>query len=376
MITRPRVGTAAVLAGVALFGATPARAQIAISTDATRASVHYEGYQRSSVWVLAPVVRFERPTLTLAARGNFSLFESGNRSTDLVFAASLYPPSQRSWRPEISASAGVSRYLANTTAYGSASLRAHRIARAAGVWVGATATAVTGSTDILSGVRTEAGGWAREGPLTMSIAGALTSIAETDYFDLGIQARYTRGWLEVAGATGARAGGATLGPRDWADLSATLWLTRRLALVAGHGSYPSDPTQLSPGGRYTAISMRIATRPPAFREALARATGYPVPAIARPVVAGFEARRERDGRTRIRIRAADAQRVEIMGTFTDWEPVALERERGDRWEIVLPLERGTHHINVRVDGGEWGVPPGIGVAPDDFGGVVGLLVIA
>jgi len=43
---------------------------------------------------------------------------------------------------------------------------------------------------------------------------------------------------------------------------------------------------------------------------------------------------------------------------------------------VLPLERGTHQFNVRVDGGSWGVPPGIGTAPDDFGGVVGLLVIA
>ena len=377
MLTRPWSGIATVLAGVALLGATPARAQVTLSADATRATVHYDGYQRSPVWLLSPVVRLEQPLITLVGRGNFSFFPSGNESTDLVLAASLYPPSRRSWRAEISGSAGVSRYLAINTGYGSFGVRAHRITRsAAGIWLGASTSAVTGSTEVIAGRRGEAGMWARGGPLTVGVIGSLSDVAGTRYADASLQGRYTRGWLELSGGAGTRGGDETLGLRTWGDLSATLWLTRRLAVVVGHGSYPSDPSQLSPGGQYTAFSMRVATRPPALRDALTRTMGYPAPAIVRPVVAGFEVDRRRDGRTRIRIRAADARIVEIMGDFTDWTPVALQRARGDRWEIVLPLERGTYQLNVRVDGGPWGVPPGIGTASDDFGGVVGLLIIA
>jgi 1,4-alpha-glucan branching enzyme len=76
------------------------------------------------------------------------------------------------------------------------------------------------------------------------------------------------------------------------------------------------------------------------------------------------------------VRAPGAGRVELVGDFTDWDPLALQRTRGDTWEITLPLASGTHRLNVRVDGGEWGVPPGISAAPDEFGGVVGLLLIS
>lgn len=364
------------LAGAALMNAAPARAQATLSIDATRATVHYDGYLRSPVWLLSPVVRVERPLLTLVGRGRFALFQSGNQSTDVVLAASMFLPSARSWRAEISGTGGLARYLATNTGYGSLGVRAHRMARSAGIWAGASTTAVTASIDVIGGARGELGGWSRRGPLTMSIVGSLNAVAEIRYFDTGVQARYTHGWLELAGGAGSRGGDETLGLRAWGDLTATIWLTRRLALVAGHGSYPSDPSQLAPGGQYTALSMRVATRPPALREALSRTMGYPTPSIVRPVVAGFDVQRRRDGRTRIRIRAADARTVELSGTFTDWEPLALERGRGDHWEIVLPMERGTHQFNVRVDGGTWGVPPGIGTVPDDFGGVVGLLVIA
>ena len=377
MPTRPRIDIGIVLTGVALLGAAPVRAQVSVSSDATWATVHYDGYQRSPVVLLSPVVRLERPTLTLAGRGNFSRFASGNLSTDLLLAGSLYPRAAGPWRAEILGSGGISRYLDANTGYGTLGVRAHRMARSAGIWFGGSGSAVSGSIDVIRSVRGELGGWARVGPLTMSAATMVNSVQEARYVDTGIQTRYTRGWLELAGGAGTRGGDETLGLRSWGDLSATLWLSRRLAVVVGHGAYPSDPTQLSPGGRYTALSLRFATRPPAFREALSRTIGYPTTRpLVRPVVAGFEVDRQRDGRTRIRVRAADATSVELMGTFTDWTPVSLARTRGDRWEIVLDLPRGTHQLNVRVDGGEWGVPPGVGTAPDDFGGVVGLLVIA
>ena len=63
-----------------------------------------------------------------------------------------------------------------------------------------------------------------------------------------------------------------------------------------------------------------------------------------------------------------------MGDFTDWEPVALRRADG-RWTLELALAPGVHRLNVRVDGGEWRVPPSLTGVDDGFGGRVGLLVV-
>jgi hypothetical protein len=210
----------------------------------------------------------------------------------------------------------------------------------------------------------------------MSVSAIATAIRDVDYIDTGLHLRWSRELLELSASAGARTGDETGGARRWGDISATAWLTRNVALVVGHGAYPSDITQLSPGGRYTALSIRLATRPPVLRDALARSVRYPTPSLIRPVVATFEFRKLGEGRVRMRVRAPGAGAVEIAGDFTDWEPLPLERLRGDSWEITLPLSRGTHRVNIRVNGGEWGVPPGVGAASDDFGGVVGLLVIS
>ena len=202
------------------------------------------------------------------------------------------------------------------------------------------------------------------------------------YYDGGLHARWERDWLQLAASAGARGDkvvGANrlsdLSATRWGDLSATMWVSRRLAIVFGHGAYPADFAQLAPGGRYTTLSMRIATRPPALRDALARSIRLPTQSLVRPVVASFDAKRIRDGTVRIRVRAPGASSVELVGDFSDWDPLLLERTVGDTWQIVLPLASGTHRLNIRVDGGAWGVPPGIGTRVDEFGDVVGLLLI-
>jgi len=47
----------------------------------------------------------------------------------------------------------------------------------------------------------------------------------------------------------------------------------------------------------------------------------------------------------------------------------------DWWSVTLPLKRGNYQMNVRVNGGQWLVPPGLLSMVDEFGGTVGLLVI-
>ena len=75
------------------------------------------------------------------------------------------------------------------------------------------------------------------------------------------------------------------------------------------------------------------------------------------------------------IRAPLAERVEIMASFTDWEPQLLQRAADGTWRLRWRLPVGVHRLNVRLDGGAWVAPAGTTPMPDDFGGQVGVFVI-
>jgi hypothetical protein len=360
----------------ALVSAVPLRAQVSLSADATAATVRYDGFLRSGVLLFTPIARIDRPQFSLTGRGTFSLFESGNHSTDLIVAGSFFTPRVDRWQGELTADGGISRYLQSNTGYGSVGVRLHGAGTRTGFWTGVSRVSVTGGADLIGSTRGEIGAWTRSGGFALSGGLSGTNVRDVSYVDGGIHARWERDWLQLTGSAGTRAGNQHGGAHHWGDLSATLWMTRRLAVVLGHGVYPVDLAQLAPGGRYSAISMRIATRPPALRDALARTVRYPPPSLVRPVVASFDVKRNRDGTVRLRVRAPGAGHVEIAGDFTDWDALALERTIGDSWQIVLPLASGTHRFNIRVNGAEWGVPPGVGTVQDEFGGVVGLLLIA
>jgi hypothetical protein len=64
-----------------------------------------------------------------------------------------------------------------------------------------------------------------------------------------------------------------------------------------------------------------------------------------------------------------------MGDFTDWKAQPLIALGDGRWTFPDALTSGVHHLNVRFDGGPWGVPSGISAVDDGFGGRVGLLVV-
>ncbi len=55
-----------------------------------------------------------------------------------------------------------------------------------------------------------------------------------------------------------------------------------------------------------------------------------------------------------RVDVGDAQRVEVLGDFSGWEPQAMARS-GRAWILEIPLTTGTYHFGFLVDG-EWFVP--------------------
>ncbi|MFO8172907.1 MAG: glycogen-binding domain-containing protein [Longimicrobiales bacterium] len=60
-------------------------------------------------------------------------------------------------------------------------------------------------------------------------------------------------------------------------------------------------------------------------------------------------------RVRIHVRPPrETEEVQVLGDFTLWEPVSMERD-GDRWVVEMRISEGVHHFGFLADG-EWYVP--------------------
>jgi hypothetical protein len=164
--------------------------------------------------------------------------------------------------------------------------------------------------------------------------------------------------------------------RAWASASAVVWMTPRIGLVLAGGNYPVDPTQGFPGGRFASLSLRLTQRPHSSPISVESAPSVSLPNVnAAPTVAGFTTQRAAGDGVTVRVDAPGARTVEINGDFTNWIPVKLVPAGGGWWASTLPLKRGKYQMNLRVNGGDWTVPPGLLSMMDEFGGTVGLLVV-
>jgi hypothetical protein len=165
---------------------------------------------------------------------------------------------------------------------------------------------------------------------------------------------------------------------SWASLSATRSISNRLALSFSGGSYPIDPTQGFPGGRFASLALRIMTARRAASPSTPRQEGVAPPTSADASgIASFNASRDRQGLLTLTVIAPGAERVEINSDFTNWASMPLARDPSsvETWTTRLPVGPGKYQINIRINGGKWLVPPGILSMVDEFGGTVGLLVV-
>ena len=77
---------------------------------------------------------------------------------------------------------------------------------------------------------------------------------------------------------------------------------------------------------------------------------------------------------RFRVEDIRAQRVEVLGDFSGWEPQAMS-EDGRAWVLEIPLASGTYHFGFLVDG-EWFVPERApGQVSDDWGQMNATIVV-
>jgi len=369
----------ALAAVCAAAGAEPCAAQVEAGLDMAASVVKYDGYLTSGAAALTPSVAWRSPSATLAARGTFLVFESGNTSVQGVLSAGAFSPAVGRLRVEATAEAGASSYASFARfSHGLARLRAHVLGSRWGLWAGPLAGTIWRGSGPRAASGVAAGWWWRAPIGALQLSWTRLAVGDTAYSDLEGRARWRRGAFDVEASGGVRVASRGGGSGVYGDISAAMRLTAWMGLLVAAGTYPSDPVRGSIPGRYVTMGLRLAPPPP-LRVAVVPQIAPPSAPGAGESAARLEGARvtveQLDGLPILVVHVTGPRRVEVMGDFTDWQPVALAAAGQGRFQYALSLPAGMLRFNLRLDGGPWGVPAGAGVAPDEFGGTVGVLVV-
>lgn len=150
-------------------------------------------------------------------------------------------------------------------------------------------------------------------------------------------------------------------PRDLVERVMTrLPAQRRGRFVALREWLPAPRQWLVPamaGAALVALALAVATRSPT-----------PSAPEAEVVAVHFE------------LHAPGAHRVELVGTFNDWQPGKIRLEGPDasgHWETTVSLPEGRYEYQFLVDGKQWITDPGAAVLrPDGFGKLNAVLSVS
>jgi Glycogen recognition site of AMP-activated protein kinase len=369
-----------------LFVARAASAQrIEGSLDLGGAALRYADTLSTRAANITPHLTASWPTAFLDAAGTYSQFTSGGWSTQGSLSASRFVLTRFGLFGEVSGFAGGSTHNDGTrTGEVIVNTRAHFPRSGSELFFGIGAGRTWDGVERRNLVVTEAGASIGSGSTSALFTVSPTMVGDSiKYADSQASVSWTREAVDLAAVVGFRVGDqlTTLGghARAWGNVSAGYRITPRFGVVAAGGSYPVDPTQGFPGGKFVSFSLRLtrATRqsPPSASDDGPVLQARDVAPAGSMVPTGFAAKRERGGALTLRVNAPGAKAVEISGDFTNWTPLQLVRAEKSWWVVSLPITRGNYQMNVRVDGGRWVVPPGLLSMVDEFGGAVGLLVV-
>jgi len=155
-------------------------------------------------------------------------------------------------------------------------------------------------------------------------------------------------------------------PRKWLRGDAALNVVSGLSLVAAAGSSAPDLFGAPENHKGQAtLGIRLNPSWSASRIAGGREGDSPEWRVVE----------EKEGWYTLEVRARDASLVEITTDASGWVPTALVRMAHDRWRIRMRLQPGIYHVNLRIDGGPWIVPPGAPTVPDEWLGSTGVLIV-
>ena len=374
-ILRSRIATAALMVcGWASSGA----AQTAVHFDLGGAQARYGDSASMNSGTLGAMATALSPNATFSAAVAASAAAQSSWTGFGAATGSVFSPSFGASRGELHAGGSGSTYGSGpASAQLLGGLRIHLARATAGAWIGAGAGRVKDPIGWRGTTVGELGAWGQAGPAVVQAAVIPVRIAGgLNYTDAEGTIRFAGERLEIAGVAGVRTviAGFTESASPWGAVNATAWILRSVGITASAGNYPMDPGQDLPAARYVTLGVRIAPKRTRVTTPVLAADVLALSAIeSAPAMTVSPA----DGATRtIFFRAASAERVELMGDFTDWVPVPMQRGTAPGvWSVALPVSSGVHQINVRIDGGAWTVPAGLTPVRDELGGSVGILLV-
>ena len=357
--------------------------RVSSSLDVGGAAMRYADSVNSNGGSVSPAVAFEWPRATLGGAATFSHFASG-WSSQGALNGSMFSRGVGPLVGEFAATAGGSAHQDGTrTGQALGNIRGHFMAEHVGAWLGGGTGQTWDGFVWRNIVATELGAWVKGWDATFVASAVPTSVADSiRYTDSQLSAHWMRPGLNFelgaeigtrAGATGAIIGGSG---RHWGSIAVTQWFAPKVGLIVSGGTYPIDLTQGFPGGRFLTVSVRFRTAPPREKADPRGSSGSVSSdgAASEPSMT-FRALPPFHGAVLLEVTAFGARQVEVSGDFTSWKAVKLSSSGGGVWQVSLPITRGTHQMNIRVNGGPWLVPPGLPRLTDEFGGPVGLLVV-
>jgi hypothetical protein len=183
------------------------------------------------------------------------------------------------------------------------------------------------------------------------------TIDTTRSVDRNVSIAISQHRVTIAGLLGARDEGSTR--QTFGAASASIAMNANVALEVGGGTYAGNRLLNTPAGRFLHLGVSLRSG--------ARTSGMPrVKGVAAPLA----------GMTRLVLRDSRAQRVDVAGDFTNWNPIAAKRASDGLWYVDLRIPPGQYRYAFRVDGSTWKVPEGVAVSKDDFGGQSAWLTIS
>ncbi len=368
-----------------LFGTLPflapspiLAAQVAATLDVAATRISYADASASNGISIAPILQAVRGLHSLTAGGALTRFGGDIWSVQGHLAGSAYAAEFGGFRPEVEGRLRGTRHEdgGGSSEFAGAA-RLHRFGQVRGFWIGANGARSWDGIEWRGTLAVEGGGWARLGPGTFSLALTGSRVNDVLRFAEAESAfRMDRGQFELVAYGGLRhwfrPGDAAA--EGWGGASVAWWLGDRLAVTASGGAYPADYAQGLPSGAFGSLGVRIATG----RLDHARRINEPLDLIlppVRPGAPGLAFEPLGDGTVRLTLAGLPADRVELMGDFTSWEPVALTASALGQWSATLRIAPGIYRVNIRVNGGQWIVPPGLPSSTDEFGGAAGMLIL-
>lgn len=199
-------------------------------------------------------------------------------------------------------------------------------------------------------LRRDSEGWSAEGWTSLSRAGAMR------YGDVGATLRIEARRFAVDLQGGRRAG--DLGNVFWGQVRAAVALSGPVWLEAGAGRYPPDVTGFLHGS-FVHAGLRVGLG----RRARASAE--------EPVLV----RRGSADAVTVRFALRDTGAVAVAGEWNGWAVTPLETDSAGRRILQVRLAPGVYRFALVGADGRFFVPQGVASVPDDFGGVVGLLIV-